>query len=244
MPSITIESFDPPCFGESVGYINIVNNGINDVEQVVWSDSAFGSQRVDLAAGEYAFMFTDTVGCSISQTVFLNQPDSIMFHAEFNQTTCPNSWSGFIVVEGGTLPYQYHWDFFYDGEITPFLSIEDEEFSCLPSQLSIHASYQITDAQGCNKIGFQDLQGLVGLDDFEIDKEVIFPNPVQQLLNLNLEVAIQKLDLLDVSGRLIRSYSLTNSNVQQVDVSSLVPGFYLISFIQDNAPIVKRFIKD
>ena len=132
----------------------------------------------------------------------------------------------------------------YDGEITPFLSIEENAFSCLQSQLTIHATFQITDAQGCNKIGFQDLQGLVGLDDFEVDKEVIFPNPVQQLLNLNLEVAIQKLDLLDVSGRLIQSYSLTNSNVQQVDVSSLVSGFYLISFIQDNATVFKRFIKD
>jgi hypothetical protein len=93
-------------------------------------------------------------------------------------------------------------------------------------------------------MGTQILPGIVGMADLEANLETFYPNPVQQILHLNLKSAIQKLELFDLSGRLIQTFALTESKTQQVDLSNLVSGFYLLSYKQGDEPIVKRFIKE
>jgi len=244
LPIVLVESIEPPCYDSDHGYIQVTNSGVNETSQVIWTDGFEGEIRDGLSAGEYEYVLTDVAGCSFSQTIELDQPDSIRTYAEFNQTTCPNAWSGFVVAEGGTVPYQYQWDFFYEGETIPFQSLDDKAFTCIQSPMNIHAKYQITDMHGCTKMGTQILPGIVGMADLEANLETFYPNPVQQILHLNLKSAIQKLDLFDLSGRLIQTFALTESKTQEIDLSNLVSGFYLLSYKQGDEPVVKRFVKE
>ncbi|MCA1747468.1 MAG: SprB repeat-containing protein, partial [Bacteroidales bacterium] len=70
----------------------------------------------NIPAGKYAFTITDQVGCSVSDTVELTQPDSL-YGAPLNslrngyEISCFNGNDGWVSLEpsGGTRPYSYDW---------------------------------------------------------------------------------------------------------------------------------------
>ncbi len=78
----------------------------------------------------------------------------------------------------------------------------------------------------------------------------IFPNPVQDRLNLTITGSNNKetsYEIIDIYGRLISKKDIGISAVKssfQIDVSGFLQGLYTIRLIQDNASSVKKFIKN
>jgi hypothetical protein len=78
----------------------------------------------------------------------------------------------------------------------------------------------------------------------------IFPNPVQDRLNLTITGSNNKeigYEIIDMYGRLISKKDICISTVKstfQIDVSGFISGLYTIRLIEDNSSVVKKFIKN
>ena len=51
------------------------------------------------------------------------------------------------------------------------------------------------------------------------------------------------LAIFDVSGKLVMRTSVTTSDIQQIDASSLTPGVYTIQYISATNKVSKKFVK-
>ncbi|MFT5249707.1 MAG: hypothetical protein ACI93P_001435 [bacterium] len=90
-------------------------------------------------------------------------------------------------------------------------------------------------------IKYSDL--VVGLNDVQ-EKSVIklYPNPAQNKLFIELEKGqVLEINILDISGKEIRS--ITNYNVNSINVSDLKQGVYFLKVTTENSISTNRFIK-
>ncbi|MGK0449253.1 MAG: hypothetical protein ACJA2M_003058 [Polaribacter sp.] len=79
----------------------------------------------------------------------------------------------------------------------------------------------------------------LGISDFDKNNVKIFPNPVQNILNINTEFPIEQIKIYTLQGQLINE---TTNN--QIDVSLFSSGLYFASIVIDGKNIVKKFIKE
>jgi len=107
---------DVTCFGSSDGTITTSPAGGRSPYNYVWSGpngySFFGSNPVQLAAGDYFLNFTDDNGCVLLDTFTVNQPNVVTLQTSVVDSICFGSNTGraFVTVAGGTPPFQYLWD--------------------------------------------------------------------------------------------------------------------------------------
>lgn len=66
------------------------------------------------------------------------------------------------------------------------------------------------------------------------------PNPVQNLLNIVAGFKVDKIDITDISGRLI----LSNNTDKTIDVSQFSNGVYFLKITSNEKQIVEKFIKE
>jgi hypothetical protein len=79
----------------------------------------------------------------------------------------------------------------------------------------------------------------------------IAPNPVSNLLNINLETVTSikngEISILDYTGKVLYSETLKNKVgnriQQQIDVNHLPNGVYILKISTDNGQLVRRFVK-
>jgi len=70
----------------------------------------------------------------------------------------------------------------------------------------------------------------------------LYPNPVQNQLFIESEKGqVLEMNILDISGKEIRS--ITNNNVNSIDVSDLNQGVYILKVTTENGVSTNRFIK-
>ncbi|SEQ81071.1 Por secretion system C-terminal sorting domain-containing protein [Epilithonimonas lactis] len=67
----------------------------------------------------------------------------------------------------------------------------------------------------------------------------IYPNPVRDVINISLDKSIQSVEIFDFLGRLIRTETKNNINVSQ-----LSKGNYILKIKTGNQEIIEKFIKE
>jgi hypothetical protein len=72
----------------------------------------------------------------------------------------------------------------------------------------------------------------------------IFPNPAQDVLNIDANQEITSVEIFDVSGKIIQAYKVAHSNSETIDIRSLSAGEYIVVVTQGFQKISKPFIKD
>jgi hypothetical protein len=70
---------------------------------------------------------------------------------------------------------------------------------------------------------------------------LVYPNPAQQILHIQLPEGAQRFSINDLSGRILASY---NAGQQQVNISKLSEGMYLISTEINGKKYTVRFVKE
>ena len=95
------------------------------------------------------------------------------------------------------------------------------------------------------------------IDDFKVDLEFtaaatptldlanlsVYPNPVSDRLNIDYKENISTLNVYDLSGRSVKSFTTNNSN-NSIDVSDLKSGIYLLRIETENKNVsTVKFIK-
>lgn len=76
-----------------------------------------------------------------------------------------------------------------------------------------------------------------------VEKETsfVFPNPVKDTLNFNIQRKFEYIIILDIQGKKV--YEKKDVNVSSIDVSNLEEGTYILKFKTDKKSFTERFIK-
>jgi hypothetical protein len=69
----------------------------------------------------------------------------------------------------------------------------------------------------------------------------LYPNPTNNLLNVESNRSIDDIAIRDIHGKVVLNWNLTEN---QIDVSNLKPGIYLIEILEDQNRSYQRFIKE
>ncbi len=69
----------------------------------------------------------------------------------------------------------------------------------------------------------------------------MYPNPAKEKVTMKCEVPIVKVEMTDVSGRLLESYCF-DSNIVELSLDSILPGTYLLLVTTTKGTVLKRLI--
>lgn len=159
--NFTFDINEPSCFGDNNGSVVAHTTGGTAPYTYTWNTSFQDSSASGLASGWYHFTVTDVNTCASSDSVFVDQPDTISIAAAITKATCDNSSNGAIALTatGGTVAFTYSW--------SP---------TWLPSTASVSNltvgtyTVTVTDANNCS-------------NDASISVDFLNPNPTPSLGN-------------------------------------------------------------
>ena len=112
---------NPACNGDSSGTATLTTSGGTGALSYFWSNGDTTPTVSGLAAGWYSVDITDSLGCTVTDSVQLTEPTSLTDTLSFSDVTCPGGSDGAaaIAVSGGTPGYTYLWS---NGDTTQSLS--------------------------------------------------------------------------------------------------------------------------
>jgi len=102
---------DVLCYGGNTGSIILNVSGSVAPYLYEWSNSSDTPEIYDLLSGTYTVTVTDDIGCTLSSSIFIDEPEAL----DINYTTINPECNGYstgsidISVTGGVSPYSYYW---------------------------------------------------------------------------------------------------------------------------------------
>ncbi|AUC81236.1 T9SS type A sorting domain-containing protein [Lacinutrix sp. Bg11-31] len=82
----------------------------------------------------------------------------------------------------------------------------------------------------------------LSVEDFEASSFLIFPNPANNILNIEGETVIESVTIYDINGRLLNTIT-SKSKKAKLDVSNLSQGLYFLEITSGNKKESLKFIK-
>jgi uncharacterized repeat protein (TIGR01451 family) len=86
----------------------------------------------------------------------------------------------------------------------------------------------------------------LGIDNFESSNLIVFPNPANDSVQINLQNTSETIDAIlinDILGKNIRSITNVSSNQNTIDVSNLSQGIYFVTITtENNLKLVKKLV--
>lgn len=102
---------DVLCFGENNGFVDLTTTGGTPPYAFLWSLNGQTSEDLEnLSAGIYTVTIVDSLNCSASKQVIIDEPDPLQVEASPDVTICIGE-SAVLTGNalGGTPPYTYEW---------------------------------------------------------------------------------------------------------------------------------------
>lgn len=133
------------CFGDNTGSATLKASGGTGRINYSWLNTSpvqNAPTATGLSAGKYFVLITDSVGCSISDSVTITQPDAplnAIISASLNPTCSrPTMGSATVTVSGGTTPYNYRWN-----------TIPEQTTATAANMSEGNYKVTVTDERGC-----------------------------------------------------------------------------------------------
>jgi len=133
------------CFGENTGSATVKAIGGTGKLRYAWLNTSpvqTTAKASGLFAGTYSVQITDSVGCSVSDTITITQPEahlSSIITASVNPSCSrPNTGSATVTASGGTTPYNYIWNTIPQQITGTATNLQEGDYKVT-----------VTDAQGC-----------------------------------------------------------------------------------------------
>jgi gliding motility-associated-like protein len=138
--SITSQN-NPLCYGDTNGMVSVGVNGGIPPYNFNWNTSIVQNSQtaMNLAAGTYTVTVIDSIGCSQTLDVTINQPDSLNITLYSERTCGLNNGFATVASSGGTGKITYLW---YPGGSTDSIAsgLSSGLYTCIA-----------TDSNGCNQ---------------------------------------------------------------------------------------------
>ena len=134
-----------------------------------------------------------------------------------------------------------HLEIIYQRDFEPGLHVRGDEDPVDINDI-VHIRVPTADLGDCADIEFEDW---VGVDEqFEDGEVALYPNPASTIVQLVIErTGVHVVNLYDLGGRILNSFE-TSSMVQDIEVSNLSSGIYLVEVSQGSASTVIRLAID
>ena len=119
-------------------------------------------------------------------------------------------------------------------------------FTATVTQLEVHlfisSSCPTTDPNGLFYPIAATNETALGINDYVIDKFMIFPNPSNGIIKIKTAVNISNIDIITVSGMLKNNVEITKN---EINISNFESGMYFLKIItHDGKEIIKTILKN
>ncbi len=205
-PQVLAEIAFPSCFGSSDGEVNIIPNGLNEPNQIIWSNGDEGLQAQNLGEGMISFTYSDSIGCTTAGSFYLFEPSPVIAFIETSPETWTQPGQAYVQVMGGTPPYSFLLN--QAPAVPPFENLSAGNYSVL-----------ISDSMGCEQVftfsvGF--ISGTEVTHAHPGENFRLFPNPSLpgQDVTLSGNFKNHRFSLHDLSGRTICRFAASEQNGQ------------------------------
>lgn len=213
-------------------------NAFNPGATYLWSDGSTGASIDATSTGTYSVTVTSSEGCEQSDLMNLTMfppavvdlGDDITLCYLFNGTALLNAGAGFA---------SYLWS---NGATSTTLLVGSGVNS--PGQEAI--SVLVTTDDGCEGMDtvIVTYSQCVGIDEANEAEVSLFPNPAQDLVQIQSNLNISQIDVLDLTGKLVITEQYGNSrNNIDFDLSEIEPGTYFIRVQGSESTALERIIK-
>ena len=136
-PSITTSQTNVLCNGGCTGSSQAIVTGGLPPFTYQWSNSQVGSTAINLCAGNYVVVLTDSNFCTDTAIVAITEPPILQNLITTSNACLPNLPSASVSVWGGTQPYNYLW---IPGTFNT---------AAITNLVDTLYTLQVTDANGC-----------------------------------------------------------------------------------------------
>jgi hypothetical protein len=86
------------------------------------------------------------------------------------------------------------------------------------------------------------VEGTLGIEDQSIDGLVVYPNPANDVLNIQAATRISHIEIFNVLGQKLKEQTLDNTS-NQIDISMIRSGNYFVKIYSEKAVEVIQIIK-
>lgn len=217
------------CSGLSDGQINASATGGNGAYTFqIGTQVNTSGQFNNLSAGTYVLSVSDSLGCvAANQSIQIAEPLPLTLALNATMASGAGSLDGTATatVSGGVSPYQYAWSGPTSQTDSMAVYLDGGWYTVL-----------VTDANGCS-ISDSVFVDVLDLNNSSAQLLEVYPNPSNGLFQLSL--AVEKLEVFDLQGRLIAR----NESVNFVDLQFLANGTYQLYIHHANQLINFQIIK-
>lgn len=115
------------------------------------------------------------------------------------------------------------------------------------NDLEMNADYEVYVVANCGTLTSGESNHVTftttGVNDYVLDNTTLYPNPTTGVFRIqNTKVAIQRVDVYDVYGKLMTSIKVED-NTAEIDASSYASGVYFARIITEKGTVTKRIVK-
>ena len=178
--------------------------------------------------GDYYLEIIDCNGCSINSLDIPVEviPLPVVPIIQINQDS--------IIINNGTSTLEYQW--YFNGNLIP----DAVDVFYIPTQ-SGNYSVQVTNDFGCQSESTPFNFVVTSTSNLRLNQSFnIFPNPVNEILNIESSYSIELGKIYNTQGKVIL---LINGNTRQIDIANLEGGIYFMEIQGNKVSQVLKFIK-
>ena len=218
----------PTCVNSCDGQITITTTNGTLPYSYSWSNGQTGS-TVSACTGNLTFTVTDSIGCNLTESVYLPPQDSVYFNLSIRGTNCIGCSDGKIYINpvSAHSPYSITW--------LPSIGVLHND--TISNLLAGNYFVCLTDNNSCvfcdSVFIMEDPTTISDLKSFSLIN--ISPNPFHEYTTVTFshsETDIYTISLKDISGRIIREYKNIPETIN-IGGAGLAVGFYFISILKN-----------
>jgi len=228
-----------PCI-ECSGTAATSLQGVATPVSYYWSNGVTTSVNQTLCPGENWLTITDINGCTDKEYFTINVATVEPVEMELTATINPDNFETYCisgVVTGGSCNVVYrYWE--HDMNMSPV-------YNC---NFQPNTTYTLIVQDNCGCVyNFSVTTGAAqsaGYDDLSENNIVLYPNPSSsnELQILGLDNTSTQLEFINPTGQIVLELNDIDAS-QFVDISSLVPGFYVCRITYKENTVVRNFVK-
>ena len=229
----TVTIVDVDCYGENTGSITATAGGTITPYTYTWSTGQSGPVVSNLSEGNYSLTVIDGNDCEHVFPYTINQVPEIVIDIAINNTYILTA----SVLAGGTAPYTYQWS---DANgIIP--SATSSSYT-----VSSNGTYYVlvTDANDCNLTSDVISYETTAVIESDLLALNIYPNPFNKETTVDFGRTIKQavIRVVDVYGKLIEEYNITNTNKHMITRNNKASGIYFMEIEVGDVQIFNKLV--